>query len=332
MNLVSMIVRTALSLIVVASAFAASSTAFAQQPAKVYRVGMLLLGSPTTTGISPDAFRKDLGDLGYVEGRNLTIDLRWAEGHLERLPSLAAELVGLKPDVIMTFTTDGALAGKQATTTVPIVFMQVNDPVRSGLVASLAHPSGNMTGVTDYGTEIAAKRVELIHAIAPKAARIGVLVSDSPTHPLERDAIVAAATGAGLQVVPALDRSNEELNQAFASFAKEAVSGVIVLGGAQQGAHRPRITALSVKFGIPTISPTRVYVEQGGLMSYGVDLPATYTLAARYVDKILKGAKPGDLPVEQPPKFEFVVNLKAAKALGITVPQSLLLRADEVVR
>ena len=310
-----------------------SFAAEAQQSARLYRVGMLLVGSPTTSGISPDTFRKDLRDLGYIEGQNLVIDLRWAEGHLKRLPALAAELVSLKPDLIMAFTTDGALAAKQATATIPIVFMQVADPVRAGLVASLARPGGNSTGITDFSIELAAKKVELIRALAPNARRIGFLMSDSPTQPHQVNRIEAAAAAqGGVTVITMMGRSDDELERAFASFARDAVGGVIVPGGTQQGAQRPRIAELALKFKIPTVAPTRIYVEQGVLMSYGVNLPASYRLMVRYVDQILKGAKPSELAVEQPPKFELVMNLKTAKALGLTVPQSLLLRADEVIQ
>jgi ABC-type uncharacterized transport system substrate-binding protein len=309
-----------------------SFAAIAQQSANLHRVGMLLVSSPTTLGISVDIFRRALRDLGYIEGQNLVVDLRWAEGNAERLPSLAAELVAQKPDVIVTFTTDGALAAKRATTTIPIVIMFVSDPVSSGLVESLSHPGGNITGVTDYGLDLTAKYVELIHAVAPNAARIGILMSDSPIHPPEVKAIEAAAKSIGLAVVPTMDRSTDELEQAFASLAKNDAGALIALGGARQGSQRKKIAELAVKFRMPALFPTRAYVEQGGLMSYGPNLSATYKLGARYVDKILKGAKPAELPVEQPPMFELVISLKTAKSLGVTIPQSLLLRADEVIQ
>jgi putative ABC transport system substrate-binding protein len=210
--------------------------------------------------------------------------------------------------------------------------VQVADPVGSGLVASLSHPGGNVTGITDYGVDLTAKYVELVHAVVPKAARIGILMSDSPSHPPQVKGIEAAAKSVGLEVMPAMDRSNDELERAFASLTKGGAGAVIVLGGARQVAQRPRIAELAVKFGMPTLSPTRAYVEQGGLMSYGPNLSASYNLAVRYVDRILKGAKPGELPVEQPPMFELVVNIKTAKALGLTIPQSVLLRADELIQ
>jgi len=301
-----------------------------QTPTKVYRIGILSTTSPNSTVI-PDLI-KEFRNLGYIEGQNLAVDVRWAEGKAERLPELAAQLVTLKPDVIITFTTNGALAGKQATTAIPIVMLQVSDPVGSGLVASLAHPGGNITGVTDYGIDLTAKYVELIHAIAPKAIRIGVLMSDNPIHPAQLSGIEDAAKGLGLGVVTAMDRSNDELDQAFAALAKEKAGAVIALGGATQASQRERIAELASKTGMATLFPTRAYVEKGGLMSYGPNLPASYKLGTRYVDRILKGAKPADLPVEQPPQFELIFNLKTAKALGITIPQSLLLRADEVIQ
>jgi putative ABC transport system substrate-binding protein len=309
-----------------------SITTSAQQPAKIYRVGMLLVGSPATSSYFPNMLRKELHDLGYIEGQNLVLDFRWAEGRSERLPALATELIALKPDVIMTYTTDGALAAKQATATIPIVMMMVSDPVGSGLIASLPHPGGNITGITDYGVDLTAKYVELIHAVAPKAMRLGILMSDSPIHPPTVKGIEAAAKGIGLTVLPVMDRSNEELEVGFASLAKRDAGAVIVLGGARQGAQRKRIAELAEKFAMPTLAPTRQYVEEGSLMSYGPDLPASGKLGAAYVDKILKGAKPGDMPVEQPPRFELVINGKTAKALGITIPRSLLLRADEVIQ
>ena len=312
--------------------FYPSVAAEAQQLKRVNRVGILLSSSPSGSGGVPEIFKTEFRDLGYVEGQNLLIEFRWAEGKAERLPALAAELVALKPDVIVTFTTDGALAAKQATTTIPIVMLQVSDPVGSGLVASLAHPGGNITGITDYGVDLAGKYVELVHAVVPRAVRIGVLMSDSPIHPPTVTAIQNAAKSIGLTVLPTMDRSTEELEQAFATLTKENAGALIVLGGARQAAQRERIAALAAKFAMPTLFPTRVYVEKGGLMSYGPNLPNSFRLAARYVDRILKGASPGDMPVEQPPTFELVINLNTAKIIGVTIPQSLLIRADEVIQ
>ena len=247
------------------------------------------------------------------------------------MPTLAGELVALKPDVIVAFQSDGALAAKQATTTIPIVMVLVADPVGSGLVASLAHPGGNVTGVYSYAIDLIAKDVELIHAVAPKAARIGILMSDNAIHPRQVKGIEAAAKNIGLAVAPAMDRSNDELEQAFTSWAREGVAAVIILAGSRQAMQRARIAELATKYRMATLCSNRAYAEKGCLMSYGANLAAEYRLAVTYVDKILKGAKPADLPVEQPPTFELVINLKTARALGITIPQSLLLRADEVI-
>jgi len=308
-----------------------SFAVFAQQAPKVYRVAMLLAAQPARTGPSVIIFRKELRDLGYVEGQNLVIDLRSTEGKVERFPILAAELVALKPDVIVTFATEGTLAAKRAAPTIPIVMVQVSDPVGSGLISSLARPGGNITGVSDYDVEAAAKFVELAHLITPNAGRIGVLMADNPVHPVQLKAIEAAAKSIGLATVANTDRSNDDLERAFASLAKDNVGPLIVLGGARHGALRGRIAELALKYAMPTVFGSRAYVEEGGLMSYGANPAAAYKLAVSYVDKILKGAKPADLPVEQPTRFELVINLKTAKALGITIPQSLLLRADEVI-
>ena len=308
-----------------------SATLAERQWNKVYRLGMLSVESPGSPAIRRFV-REDLGGLGYIEGQNLLIDFRFAEGRTERLQELAAQLAALKPDVIVTFGTNGALAGKQATATIPVVFMLVSDPVASGLVASLRHPGANITGLTDYGVDLPAKFVELVRGAVPKATRIGVLMSDNPIHPVQVSAIEETAKGFGLGVVAAMDRSNEELDRAFAEFAKENVSAVIALGGVTQATQRERIFELAARAGLATLFPNRAYVDEGGLMSYGPNLPASYKLLARYVDRILKGAAPADIPVEQPPQFELVINLKTAKLLGLTIPQSLLLRADEVIQ
>jgi putative ABC transport system substrate-binding protein len=292
---------------------------------------MLLPGSPGTRFPPPNVFIEALSSLGYVEHRNLVLDIRWAEGQPERLPTLAAELVQNKCDVIVTFTTEVALAAKRVTTSVPIVFMQVSDPVGSGLVASLAHPGGNITGLTDYGVDLAAKYVELIHAVAPKAARIGILMSDSPIHPPQAKGIEDAAKKIGLTVIPTMDRSTDELEKAFSVLERERAGALIVLGGVTQTKQREKIAELALRSRTATLFPGRGYVEQGGLMSYGPNLAQVLKLGATYVDRILKGTNPSDIPVEQPPRFELIINATTAKALDITIPQSLLLRADEVI-
>jgi putative ABC transport system substrate-binding protein len=304
----------------------------AQAPAKVYRVGWLSVGTPASAGPQVDALKRELGPLGYVEGQNLVFDVRYAEGKLERLPGLAAELVALKPDVIIAPTTNGALAVKQATATIPIVITFVSDPVGSGIVSSLAQPGGNITGVTDFGIELAAKTVEMVRAVAPKVTRVAVLMSDNPTHPPQLKIIQDAARSAGLTVVSTMASAPEDLEKAFASLAKDNAGALIVLGGAPHASQREKIAELAIKGGIPTVFLTRPYVDAGGLLSYGASIRHSYDVPAIYVDKIFKGAKPGDLPIEQPTKFELVINMKTAKALGLTIPQSLLLRADELIR
>jgi putative ABC transport system substrate-binding protein len=314
-----------------ASILAAPLVAGAQAPAKAYRVGWLSVTTPTTDRFLFDPFKKELNGLGYVEGQNLVVDLRHAGGKLALLPSLAAELVALKPDVIVANTTNAALAAKQATKTIPIVFTFVSDPLGAGIVSSLARPGGNITGVTDFGVELAAKTVEMIRAVAPQVSRASVLISENPSHPAQLKVMQDAAKSAGLTLVPTMASKPEDLEKAFASLPQKNVGALIVLGGAPHAAQREEIAALAIKHRTPTIFLTRPYVDAGGLLSYGARIQDSYILPAIYVDKILKGAKPGDLPIGQPTKFELVINMKTAKALGLTIPQSLLLRADEVI-
>jgi len=306
----------------------------AQKPATVYRIGWLspeAAADPFALNLL-DTFKEELRDLGYVEGKNLVIDIRRAEGKNELLPGLAAELVALKPDVIVAQTTVGTVAAKRATATIPIVMVRVSDPVGSGFIASFAHPGGNITGVTDFGLDVSAKYVELLHLIVPKATRVAVLMSENPVTPFQLKFIQDAATSIGTTVLPLMDRSDEELEQAFATMAKGGAEGLIVLGGSPLREQRDKIIEHNAKMRLPAIYPARHWIEKGGLLSYGADTRTWFKLAAHYVDKILKGAKPGDLPVEQPTKVELVINLKTAKALGITIPQSLALRANELIQ
>jgi putative ABC transport system substrate-binding protein len=275
-----------------------------------------------------------LRDLGYIEGRNIVLDRRWAEGQNERFTSLASELVALKPDAIVAETTPAAIAAKRATATIPIVMVWPSDPVDSGLVASLARPGGNVTGVSSLQTELQGKGVELLHAVVPKATRMAALVSDNnPVHPSQLKTIQDAARGLGLTILPTMARSSEDFEEAFRSMAKQKAGALIVLGGAPfaSPAQRDKLVELAAKTKLPAMYRNRWWVDAGGLMSYGVNPSEIWRLAAIYVDKILKGAKPADLPVEQPTKFEFVINLKTAKALGLTIPQSVLGRADQVI-
>jgi len=314
------------------SLLAAPLAAEAQE--KVHRVGLLLQGSPPAPGSQPGILTRAWHDLGYIEGRNIVFDRRWGHGKNERFPSLAAELVALKPDAFLAETTPAAIAAMRATATIPIVMVNVTDPVGSGLVASLARPGGNVTGVSLLATEAGVKSVELLHAVVPKATRIAVLMSDNPAHPMSLNAIQDAARDIGLTVLSTVVRSPEELEGAFASMTKKNTGALIVLGGAPFSTEQQRVklVELAAKTKLPTIYASRWFVSAGGLLSYGpANEPRKWTLAATYIDKILRGAKPGDLPVQQPTEFELAINLKTAKALGLTIPQSLLARADQVI-
>ena len=304
------------------------------QQTKVFRIGFLNQGSPPPPGSKPGILPMALHDFGYVDGRNLVIDRRWAEGKNDRFPNLAVELVALKPDAIVADSTPAAIAAAHATTTIPIVMVNVSDPVGSGLVASLARPSSNVTGTTDFGTELAAKGVDLMHATVPKATRIAVLMSDNPAHPVQLKEIQDAAKSIGLTVLPTMTRSSEEFEKAFASMAKQGAGTLILLGGAPFSTQRQRhkLFELAAKTKLPTMYPSRSFVIEGGLLSYGPSLLWRYKTTAIYVDKVLKGVKPSDLPVQQPSEFEMVINLKTAKALGLTIPPSVLGRADEVIQ
>jgi ABC-type uncharacterized transport system substrate-binding protein len=302
------------------------------QQAKVYRVGVLNQGSPPAPGSQPGTFWRTLRDLGYVEGANIVIDRRWAEGKNERYSSLATELVALKPDVIVADTTTAVMAAKRATTTIPIVMVLASDPVGSGFVENLAHPGGNITGVTSLDTDMSVKGVELLHAVVPKAKRMAVLMSDNPVHPSQLRAIQDAARGFGLTVLPTMVRSSEDFEEAFRSMAKQKAGALNVLGGPPftTAAQRGRIVELAAKTKLPALYRSGNWVNEGGLLSYGASNLKNWSLAATYVDRILKGAKPADLPVQQPTQFELFINMKTAKALGLTIPQSVLLRADQV--
>jgi putative ABC transport system substrate-binding protein len=303
------------------------------QQTKVYRLGFLLQGSPPPPGRPPVTLIKALQDLGYVEGRSVLIERRWAEGKNERFPSLVAELIALNPDVIITDTTPGAIAAKRATATIPIVMTNVSDPVGSGIVASLARPGGNVTGVTDSGSDMAVKGVDLVHDVVPKATRIAVLMSDNPVHPAQLRDIQSGAKRIGLTVLPTMARSTEEFEEAFASMARKKAGALILLGGAPFSTERQRdkLVELAARTKLPTMYPGRWWVDAGGLLSYGPNALHRSRLVANYVDKILKGAKPSDLPVQQPSELELVINMKTAKALGLTIPPLLLLRANQVI-
>jgi putative ABC transport system substrate-binding protein len=312
---------------------AAPLAAEAQQAAKVARIGYL-----ANTAALPhlrEAFLQGLRDLGYVEGRNLVIEYRDAEGRLERLPALAAELVSLKVDVIVAPNTVGALAAKHATGTLPIVFTVVADPVASELVTSLARPGGNVTGMSNLSPELVGKCLELLKQAVPRVTRVAVLwqpgAVDERTEKdrLKRADVAARALGVRLQVVEA--RGSADFDRAFSDMTKAHAGALTVLSSSMFLSERRRLVDLAAKNRLPAVYPAREFVDGGGLMSYGANIAENYRRAATYVDKILKGTKPADLPVEQPTKFELVINLKTAKALGLTIPPSLLGRADEVI-
>ncbi len=311
-------------------------TAKAQSAGKVYRIGFLAAGWGSGTAyLRPlEAFRQGLRELGWVEGQNVLIEYRFAEGRLERLPGLAEELVRLKVDVIAASPTPAALAAKDATRTIPIVGMSLTEPVGVGLVASLARPGGNVTGVAyGFDTDIFGKQLELLKEVIPKVRRVAVLSNpgNSPAQPLIMSSVEGAARSLGLQLQVLEARGPGEFDGAFAVMAKERAGALLVTGGPMFFLHRARLADLAVKNRLPSMSTQGQWVEAGGLMSYGPSFPDLYRRGATYVDKILKGARPADLPIEQPTKFELLVNLKTAKALGLTIPQSLLLRADQVI-
>ncbi len=308
----------------------------AQQAAKVARLGFLAL-NPAANPHLHEAFRQGLRDLGYVEGRNLVIEYRSAEGKPERLPALAAELVALKVDVIVTGGgAPTALAAKQATRTLPIVFASTGDPVTDGLVTSLGRPGGNVTGSSNFVPELVGKHLEQLTQAVPGVSRVAVLwqpgaLGERTAKDMLKGAEVAArALGVRLQIVEA--RGPADIDRAFSDMTRARAGALTALGSAMFNSERRRLVDLAAKNRLPAVYPLREFVDAGGLMSYGPSLADLFRRAATYVDKILKGAKPGDLPVEQPTKFELIINLKTAKALGLTIPPSLLQRADEVLQ
>jgi len=311
--------------------FAAPPGSFGQQQGKVWRVGFL---SPTSASFSPpytDAFLKGMRELGYVEGRNLVVERRFANGKLERLPGLAAELVQLKVDVIVTGGSPAISAVQKATTTIPIVMTSAGDPVGSGFVKSLARPGGNITGLSVMSGDTSAKLLELLRSVVPKLSRVAMLTPSTTYGPLSKG-VQAAAQKAGVKTLMAEASTPQEIENAFSMMGREKADAVIVGSPTTFAQQHRQIAELALKYRMPSMFQDRVYVEAGGFMSYGQKFTENYLRAATYVDKILKGAKPGDLPVEQPVSFELVVNLKTAKALGLTIPQSVLARADEVIQ
>ena len=305
----------------------APSATVAQPSSKVWRIGQLV--TSRTRGL--DAFHQRLGELGYIEGRNLFIEYRDAEGRPERLPALATELVRLRVDVIVTFGTQAAIAAKQGTTVIPIVMATSGDAVGAGLVQSLARPGGNVTGITG-SSQVSRKRLELLKEAFPKKVQVAVLWNPANAlHVLEREETIAAARTLRLKLEWLEARTPAEIEAGFSAATKARADMVVVFPDPVFATHFAQIASLATKHRLPTIYAFREYTEAGGLMSYGPNRSDMLGRAAIYVDKILRGAKPADLPVEQPTKFELVINLKAAKALGLTIPPSLLLRADQLI-
>ncbi|MET0163433.1 MAG: ABC transporter substrate-binding protein [Vicinamibacterales bacterium] len=303
----------------------------AQQLGKVYRIGILEAIPAAQNSANLVALRNGLRDLGYVEGRNLIIEYRSADGRAERFPELASDLVRLKVDLIVTRGTPAAKATKNATTTIPVVMATMGDP--RSIVASFAQPGGNITGVTTFSTEFTAKRVELLRELVPNLARVALLHNmGNPAAPPEWEEIKTATRSLGLQAELLDVRSQGDLGPAFDLAVRKHVDALIIGADGFTQMHQQVIVASLARNRLPAAYPAREFVEAGGLIAYAVNYPDLYFRLASFADKVFKGAKPGELPVEQPTKFELVINLKTAKALGLTIPQSLLLRADEMIQ
>jgi putative ABC transport system substrate-binding protein len=318
-------------LIIALSLLCAPLAVEAQRPAKVPRIGYLSAGSPTSPTV--EAFRQGLRELGWVEGQNIVIEWRHTEGTFDRFPDLAAEFIRLRVDVIVSTAGVSIPVLKHATQTIPIVMLNVSDPVQSGLVASLARPGGNITGVVNLTGELNAKRLELLKETVPSITRMAVLWDPSrPTHVQDLKDLEAVAQAVGVQLQPLAVRSPDDLERAFVAMRRGHTDALLVFGSALHGRHIRRIAELALQGRLPTIDEYRPLAEVGGLMTYGPNMRDMIRRAAYYVDKILKGAKPEELPVERPMKFDLIINLQTAQALGITIPPHLLVLADEVIR
>ena len=320
-------------LILISFVLRGAAIADAQQAGKVPRIGFLAVTSPSTISTRIEAFRQGLRDFGYVERKNIVIEYRYAEAKLDRLPALATELMHLKVAIIVTASSTPTRATKEVTTTIPIVMANDTDPVDNGFVASLARPGGNITGLASLAPELNGKRVELLKEIIPKLSRLAVMgTSTNPGNErgLKETELAAGAFGVKLQYLDVL--SPQDVETAFQAASKRRADAVLLLGSPFFLSHRTQVADLAVKNGIPAISNLTEFVEAGGLITHGVSQNDLFRRAAIYVDKILKGAKPADLPVEQPTKFELVINLKAAKQMGLTIPANVLARADRVIK
>jgi putative ABC transport system substrate-binding protein len=307
--------------------------AVAQQPKKVSRIGFLSVTSPSTISDRTETFRQGLRELGYVEGKNIVIEWRWAEGKLDRLPDLAAEIVHLKVDIIVSPGPAVTLVLKDATKTIPIVMAFDSDPVGSAFVASLARPGGNITGLATLAPEISGKRLELLKETVPRLSHLAVLgtsVEPGTAQSLKETELAAGAFGVQVQYLDVL--APKDIETAFQAASKGRADAVLVLLSFVFNSHRTQVIELAAKSRLPAIYYATEWMEDGGLMTYGVSRTDSFRRAAIYVDKILKGARPEDLPVEQPTKFEFIINLKAAKRIGLTIPPNVLARADKVIK
>jgi putative tryptophan/tyrosine transport system substrate-binding protein len=309
----------------------------AQQPGKIFRIGFLDNSTASGSAVLVEAFRQELSKLGWIEGKNITIEYRFAEQKNERLPELAAELVRLKIDLIVTSGGPTPLAAMKATTTLPIVMTTSPDPVAAGLVASLARPGGNVTGLSGLSPELTSKRLEILKDAIPKLSRVGLLrtpgvaMGSDPDLQLKELRPAAAALKIKLEEIET-QVDAKSLDHAFQIAKEKQVGAIMTTAGRRFDAERKRIVEFASKYRLPAIYPAKLYVDEGGLMSYGADFDDLYRRAAVYVDKILKGAKPADLPVQQATKFEFVINLKAAKQIGLTIPPDVLARANKVIK
>ena len=305
----------------------------AQQPQGSPRIGVLSSSSPEREQGYLAAFQQSLRDLGYSEGRNLLIDRRYAAGKFDTLPDLAAELVRLKVNILVVTGTPAAHAAKNATPLIPIVTVTAGDPVGTGLVTSLARPGGNVTGLTDLAPGLVAKRLDLIKEMIPSATRVAVLLNpDNPSNLPQLPLTQEAASALSVNILSVEVRRIDDIDRAFATVRAKHAMALLLIADGLLGSNRKRIIELAAKSRLPAMYWRREFVEDGGLISYGTSVVDLYRRAAVYVDKILKGARPSDLPVEQPTKFELTINLTTAKALGLTMPQSIVVRADEVIR
>jgi putative ABC transport system substrate-binding protein len=321
------------SILIAMVLLAVAVIAEAQQPQKVPRIGFLATVSPSTISDRVEAFRQGLRELGYVEGKNIVVEWRYAEGKLDRLPALAAELVRLKTDIIVTAGPQATRRAKEATVTIPIVMGFDNDPVGSGFVASLPRPGGNITGLSTLAPEISGKQLELLKEIVPKLSRVAVLGDSNEPGNAQALKEVELAAGAFKVQLQYLDVLNlKDIENSFQSASKQRAGAVIVLAGPVMPAHRTEVVNLAAKNRLPAMYFRSDFVEAGGLMTYNVNYNDLFRRAATFVDKILKGRMPGDLPVEQSTKFELIINLKAAKQIGLTIPPNVLARADKVIK